>query len=133
MLLNNSHWGMPITENPVLGSVEIWELMNFTDDSHPIHLHMVRFQILDRRSFDPVYYTEVGFSTSVPRCRRRPAKWDGKIRCKRIPGWSRESSCASRAIWAATSGIATSSNMKTTNDAPLRFARALERAEVACP
>jgi len=52
MLLNNAHWKMPITENPVLNSVEIWNLMNVTDDSHPIHLHLVRFQILDRRSFD---------------------------------------------------------------------------------
>jgi len=59
MLLNNTHWSMPITENPILYSVEIWSLMNFTDDSHPIHLHLVRFQILDRRSFEPyAYYTE---------------------------------------------------------------------------
>jgi spore coat protein A, manganese oxidase len=59
MLLNNAHWSMPITENPTLESVEIWSLMNFTDDSHPIHLHLVRFQILDRRTFEPyAYYTE---------------------------------------------------------------------------
>jgi len=66
MLLNGMHWDMPITESPVLDSVEIWELINLTDDSHPIHLHMVRFQILDRRSFDltryfkeqKVYYTD---------------------------------------------------------------------------
>jgi len=52
MLLNNVHWNMPVTENPVLDSTEIWELINTTDDAHPIHLHLVRFQILDRRSFD---------------------------------------------------------------------------------
>jgi spore coat protein A, manganese oxidase len=52
MLLNDAHWKMPITENPVLNSVEIWNLMNTTDDAHPIHLHLVRFQILDRRRFD---------------------------------------------------------------------------------
>ena len=60
MLLNNAHWGMPITEKPALDSVEIWSLMNFTDDSHPIHLHQVRFQILDRRSFEPEYYYKGG-------------------------------------------------------------------------
>jgi spore coat protein A len=60
MLLNNAHWSMPITENPVLDSVEIWELLNFTDDSHPIHLHMVRFQILDRRRFEPETYYHGG-------------------------------------------------------------------------
>jgi spore coat protein A len=51
MLLNNTHWGMPVTENPALDSTEIWELINTTDDAHPIHLHLVRFQILDRRKF----------------------------------------------------------------------------------
>ena len=60
MLLNNAHWSMPVTENPSLDSVEIWNLMNFTDDPHPIHLHMVRFQILDRRSFEPEYYYTQG-------------------------------------------------------------------------
>ena len=60
MLLNNAHWDMPITENPTLDSVEIWELLNFTDDSHPIHLHLVRFQILDRRSFEPQAYYHGG-------------------------------------------------------------------------
>ena len=60
MLLNNAHWSMPITENPKPDSVEIWNFLNFTDDSHPIHLHMVRFQILDRRSFEPEAYYHGG-------------------------------------------------------------------------
>ena len=51
MLLNKTPWHMPITERPVLGTAEIWELVNLTDDVHPIHLHMVKFQILDRRRF----------------------------------------------------------------------------------
>ncbi len=59
MLLNNAHWDMPVTENPKLGSTEIWSFANFTDDTHPVHLHLVRFQILDRRTFDPeAYYKE---------------------------------------------------------------------------
>ena len=52
MLLNGAHWAMPVTEKPVLNSTEIWSFINLTDDSHPIHLHMVRFQVLDRRPFD---------------------------------------------------------------------------------
>ncbi len=57
MLLNRSHWSDPVTEKPVLNSTEIWSLVNLTDDSHPIHLHLVRFQILDRRAFDlPTYH-----------------------------------------------------------------------------
>lgn len=56
MLLNGAHWNMPVTEKPVLNSTEIWSFLNLTDDSHPIHLHMVRFQILDRRPFDLSVY-----------------------------------------------------------------------------
>jgi spore coat protein A len=59
MLLNDTHWDMPVTENPVIDTVEIWSLLNTTDDSHPIHLHLVRFQILDRRKFDVfAYFTQ---------------------------------------------------------------------------
>jgi spore coat protein A len=52
MLLNGAHYGMPVTEKPLLNSTEIWTFVNLTDDTHPIHLHLVRFQILDRRRFD---------------------------------------------------------------------------------
>jgi spore coat protein A, manganese oxidase len=60
MLLNGSHWDMPVTEDPVLDTVEIWSLVNVTDDSHPIHLHLVRFQILDRRQFEPFAFLNGG-------------------------------------------------------------------------
>jgi spore coat protein A, manganese oxidase len=60
MLLNGAHWDMPVTEKPVLNSTEIWSFINLTDDSHPIHLHMVRFQLLDRRPFDLSVYQLTG-------------------------------------------------------------------------
>jgi spore coat protein A, manganese oxidase len=70
MLLNNTHWNMPVTESPVLDSAEIWELANTTDDAHPIHLHLVRFQILDRRTFDVSTYWATGqmkyFGPAIP-------------------------------------------------------------------
>jgi spore coat protein A len=44
------------TERPVISTTEVWSLANTTDDSHPIHLHLVRFQILDRRNFDVYTY-----------------------------------------------------------------------------
>jgi spore coat protein A, manganese oxidase len=52
-LLNATHWKDPITEKPLLGSTEIWSLINPTNDTHPIHLHLVRFQILDRQPYEP--------------------------------------------------------------------------------
>jgi spore coat protein A, manganese oxidase len=41
-------WADPITENPSLGSTEVWEIANVTADVHPIHIHEVMFQVLDR-------------------------------------------------------------------------------------
>ncbi len=46
-------WDDPITEHPALGATEIWELHNFTADAHPIHIHEVQFQVVDRQPFEP--------------------------------------------------------------------------------
>ena len=46
-------WSGAITENPALRSTEMWEIYNFTEDAHPIHLHLVQFQIVEREVFDP--------------------------------------------------------------------------------
>jgi spore coat protein A len=60
MLLNGALWSDPVTEKPRLGSVEIWSFVNLTEDIHPIHLHLVRFQIVDRRYFDVGEYRRSG-------------------------------------------------------------------------
>ncbi|HZU84452.1 MAG TPA: multicopper oxidase [Polyangiaceae bacterium] len=60
MLLNATRWHQPVTERPVLDTVEIWRLVNLTEDTHPIHLHLVRFQILDRQLFDADEYKVTG-------------------------------------------------------------------------
>ena len=72
-LLNNSKWkgvrdgtstpipgsvqdtmgqGIWMTELPRVGSTELWELMDTTPDSHPIHIHLIQFQVLNRQSVD---------------------------------------------------------------------------------
>jgi bilirubin oxidase len=48
---NPMHWDAPVTENPAVGATEIWEFANFTDDGHPVLVHLVQFQVLDRRPF----------------------------------------------------------------------------------
>jgi len=57
-LLDGKRFMDPVSEDPQKGTVEIWEFVNTTMDAHPIHLHAVHFQVLDRRSFDPRRYRQ---------------------------------------------------------------------------
>lgn len=62
-------WEDPITENPALGTTEIWEIQNFTEDAHPIHIHEVQFQVVNRQPFEGVARApeswETGFKDTV--------------------------------------------------------------------
>lgn len=40
-----------VTEIPQVGSTEIWEIINLTADAHPIHIHLIQFQVLNRQIF----------------------------------------------------------------------------------
>jgi spore coat protein A, manganese oxidase len=42
----------PVSENPKVGDVEEWRIWNLTADAHPIHLHLVSFQVVGRERFD---------------------------------------------------------------------------------
>jgi len=42
-------WHEPTTENVKLGDVEEWEIWNLSFDAHPIHLHLVRFELVRRQ------------------------------------------------------------------------------------
>lgn len=53
-------WEDPPTECIREGTVEIWDIVDTTGDSHPIHLHLVQFQILGRYDFDDVELTQTG-------------------------------------------------------------------------
>ena len=45
-------WDAPTTEKPLLGSTEQWDIFNFTADSHPIHLHLTQYQVLEKQHID---------------------------------------------------------------------------------
>ncbi|MED3564170.1 multicopper oxidase [Bacillus xiapuensis] len=59
-LLDRKKWDDPITENPRAGTNEIWAFVNTNGDDHPIHVHLVQFQILDRQPFDVKHYKNTG-------------------------------------------------------------------------
>ncbi len=43
-------WHSPTTENPALESTEEWHVANVTGDAHPVHLHLVHFDVLGRHA-----------------------------------------------------------------------------------
>jgi spore coat protein A len=44
-----AHFEDTTTFFPMLGEYEVWQILNLTEDTHPIHLHLDPFQILSRR------------------------------------------------------------------------------------
>jgi len=83
-LLGQKHWDDPITEDPKAGSMEIWSFANATGDVHPMHLHLVQFQVLNRQPLDVKSYLETGKLNFVgspmpPESNERPA-WKDTIK-----------------------------------------------------
>lgn len=69
MLLDGRTWSDPVSETPRLGSTELWEIVNLTADTHPIHLHLVQFQALNREALRVKAYTK------APKAQRQLAKF----------------------------------------------------------
>jgi FtsP/CotA-like multicopper oxidase with cupredoxin domain len=51
-----------VTETPKRGSIEVWKIVNTTVDAHPMHLHLVQFQVLSRQKFDNRAFSAVAVS-----------------------------------------------------------------------
>jgi FtsP/CotA-like multicopper oxidase with cupredoxin domain len=46
--LTEHPWMDAVTENPKVGDTEVWEFYNTTADAHPMHIHEVAFQVVNR-------------------------------------------------------------------------------------
>ena len=46
-------WMEPVTENPAVGTTEVWEFYNTTGDAHPMHVHEVVFEVVNREGLVP--------------------------------------------------------------------------------
>ena len=53
-------WNDLVEETPKLGSTEVWELTNTLPDTHPFHVHLIQFQVLDRTPFDTAQFLAKG-------------------------------------------------------------------------
>jgi spore coat protein A, manganese oxidase len=88
-LLGDARWCDPITEDPKSGSTEIWSFVNITGDVHPLHIHLVQFQVLNRQPFDVASYQQTGKINftgrpMAPEQNERPARKDT---IKSYPGY----------------------------------------------
>ena len=69
-------WHDPATETPEVGATEVWEIYNLTEDAHPIHIHAVFFQVVDRRRI-LVVDEEAGLIQDDPNASALPAEpWE---------------------------------------------------------
>jgi spore coat protein A len=57
----------PDDPNPAAGTVEDWVYINMTGDTHPMHTHLVTFQVVGRTPFNAAaYQAEHGDTNGVP-------------------------------------------------------------------
>ncbi len=56
ILLDGKMWDSPVSETPQQGTTEEWVIVNPTADTHPIHLHLVQFQLVSRQAFQVKQY-----------------------------------------------------------------------------
>lgn len=67
LLLNGVDFEEPATETPRVGTVEDWVYVNLTGDTHPMHMHLVTFQVVGRTPFDvDAYQAAYGGPNGVP-------------------------------------------------------------------
>ena len=55
--LQGQTFDAPVSETPRVGSTEDWLIVDITGDAHPIHLHLVQFQVVSRQSLNTAKYT----------------------------------------------------------------------------
>jgi len=70
--INDKGYDDPITETVKLGTMEKWRFINTTEDAHPMHLHLVQFQILHRQGFDAIALRKDGTIKLVGTVRHLP-------------------------------------------------------------
>ncbi|WP_052263233.1 multicopper oxidase family protein [Geobacter pickeringii] len=66
ILLNGLTFDAPITEKPRLNVVEEWVIINNTVDMHPMHLHLVDFEVVEKGSIAPGAYTPANGLGGMP-------------------------------------------------------------------
>jgi spore coat protein A, manganese oxidase len=56
MLLNGQSWDGSVSELPVSGTTEDWTFVDLTNGEHPLHVHLIQFQIVSRQAINATAY-----------------------------------------------------------------------------
>jgi FtsP/CotA-like multicopper oxidase with cupredoxin domain len=70
-------WMDPVTENPAIGATEVWELYNATEDAHPMHIHEVHFEVVNRQD---ILVDEEGETVQVTGSPEPPEPWENGLK-----------------------------------------------------
>jgi len=93
--LNGKWFDEPIDESPRVGDTEIWQFVNLTVDAHPMHMHLVQFQVYDRQPFNAALFdadrmagivNPVGNYVTGPAVPPPPEEMGWKDTVKSMPG-----------------------------------------------
>ncbi|WP_240898045.1 multicopper oxidase family protein [Agromyces luteolus] len=69
-------WEEDVTENPAVGATEVWEFVNTTGDAHPMHVHEVVFEVVDRQALQIDVDGEVAQPVQPVGAPRPPEPWE---------------------------------------------------------
>jgi FtsP/CotA-like multicopper oxidase with cupredoxin domain len=70
-------WMDPVTENPAVGNTEVWELYNATEDAHPMHIHEVHFEVVNRQD---IVVDEDAETVQVTGSPQPPEPWETGVK-----------------------------------------------------
>lgn len=73
-------WMDPVTENPGVGDTEVWELYNFTADAHPMHVHEVVFEVVNRQALETNADGETLQPARLAGPPRPPEPWESGVK-----------------------------------------------------
>jgi FtsP/CotA-like multicopper oxidase with cupredoxin domain len=73
-------WADDITENPDFGAVEVWEIYNTTADAHPMHIHEVAFEVVNREGLVLNPEGEVASPLKLDRIVTQPETWETGVK-----------------------------------------------------
>jgi FtsP/CotA-like multicopper oxidase with cupredoxin domain len=103
-------WMDEVSENPAVGATEVWELYNTTADAHPMHIHEVHFEVLDRQD---IIVDEDAETVQVTGAPRGPEPWETGLK-DTVVAYPGQVTRVRLRFDRGSSGTATSSSTRTT-------------------